>query len=101
MKIGHIVEYHNFKLDNGQYGTIPSRVNALHQKMSSLAYEYFASAGASVCHGHILFYIMNFYIAESAMRATSQLPGEGPLMPLHLHVYQKHDDDDNDSNGLR
>ena len=37
---------------------------------------------------------------RSAMRTASQLPGKGPLMwmmPLHLHVNQKSDyDDDND-----
>ena len=36
---------------------------------------------------------------RSAMRAASQLPGKGPLMwlmPLHLHVNQKSDYDDDD-----
>ena len=36
---------------------------------------------------------------RSAVRAASQLPGRGSLMwmmPLPLHVNQKHDDDDDD-----
>ena len=36
---------------------------------------------------------------RSVMRAVSQLPGRGPLMrmlPLHLHVNQKADDDGDD-----